>query len=94
MGVYINKTPTLAAIGRVEGYNENNTTPSAITQQVRVDRLKAAQPQFTGAVQGGEFKNLFAVSNVNLDHPRTKSDFTAAQLCGAPIRAEKLDLIA
>lgn len=94
MGVYINKTPTLAAIGRVEGYNENNTTPSAITQQVRVDRLKAAQPQFKGAVQSGEFKNLFAASNINLNQPRAKSDFTAAQLCGAPIKAEKLDLIA
>ena len=55
MGVYINQNPTLAPIGKVQGFNENNTTPSAITNQVRVDRLKVVQPQFTGAVLGCEF---------------------------------------
>ena len=30
----------------------------------------------------------------SLDRPVTKSNFTAEQLCGAPLKAEHLDLIA
>ncbi len=30
----------------------------------------------------------------SLDRPVTKSSFTAEQLCGAPLKAEHLDLIA
>ena len=30
----------------------------------------------------------------SLDRPVTKSNFTADQLCGAPLKAEHLDLIA
>lgn len=89
MGTYINNNPTFAPIGRVEGFNENNTTPSVITSQVRVDRLKAAQPPF----QGGNFiKNTFAIKG-NLYHPTTKSDFTSEELCGAPVKAMYLDLL-
>ena len=49
MGLYVNNNRTTAPIGKVEMYNgDNNTTPSAITNQVRVDRLKAAEPKFKG----------------------------------------------
>ena len=49
MGLYVNNNRTTAPIGKVEMYNgANNTTPSAITNQVRVDRLKAAEPKFRG----------------------------------------------
>lgn len=89
MGTFISKNPTLAPIGRVEAFGGNNTTPSAITQQVRVDRLKASYPAF----QGGNFiKSSFAVKG-NLSHPTVKSDFTQEQLCGAPVKAMHLDLL-
>ena len=89
MGTFISKNPTLAPIGRVDGYNGNNTNASAITQQVRVDRLKAGYPAF----QGGNFiKSSFAVKG-NLCHPTVKSDFTQEQLCGAPVKAMHLDLL-
>jgi len=89
MGTYINNNPTFAPICRVDLWNGNNTTPSAITSSVRVDRLKASQPNF----QGGNFiKNAFAVKG-NLQHPTAKSDFTSEELCGAPVCAMKLDVL-
>lgn len=89
MGTFISKNPTLAPIGRVEACGGNNTAPSAITQQVRVDRMKAGYPAF----QGGNFiKNSFAVKG-NLYHPTAKSDFTQEELCGAPVKAMHLDLL-
>ena len=89
MGIFISKNPTLAPIGKVDGYNGNNTNASAITQQVHVDRLKAGYHAF----QGGNFiKNSFAVKG-NLYHPTAKSDFTQDELCGAPVKAMKLDLL-
>lgn len=90
MGTYINNNPTFAPIGRIESFNGNNTTPSAITSQVRIDRLKAAQPSF----QGGNFiKDSFTIKG-NLSHPTTKSDFTREELCGAHVKAMNLDLLA
>ena len=38
-------------------------------------------------------KNTFNFT-ANLEHPRTKSDFTREELCGAHICAENLDLLA
>ena len=89
MGTFISKNPTLAPIGKVDAYNGNNTNASAITEQVRVDRLKAGYQTF----QGGNFiKNSFAVKG-NLYHPTAKSDFTQDELCGAPVRAMHLDVL-
>ena len=49
---------------------------------------------YTGLQNGGNFvKNTFSFT-ANPEHPRTKSDFTREQLCGAHICAEKLDLLA
>lgn len=45
--------------------------------------------------QGGNnfVKNTFGIKS-NLSCPRTKSDFTQEELCGADVKAEKLDLLA
>lgn len=95
MGLYVNKNRTTAPIGRVEMYNgDNNTTPSAITNQVRVDRLKAAQTQFKGTAPAGEnLKGLYASAGTLL-HPATKSQFSREELCGADIKAQYLDVLA
>lgn len=94
MGLYVNNNPTTAPIGKVEMYNgNNNTTPSAITSQVRIDRLKAAQPEFRGTAPAGNLKNLYASAGT-LSHPTTKSDFTREELCGADVKAEFLDILA
>lgn len=95
MGLYVNNNPTLAPIGAVAGQNENNTTPAVITNQIRVDRLKAAQPQFRGTTPAGnDFKNLFGNLKVDLTCPRTKSEFSREQLCGAHVLAENIDFLA
>lgn len=45
--------------------------------------------------QGGNnfVKNTLGIKS-NLSCPRTKSDFTQDELCGADVKAEKLDLLA
>ena len=95
MGLYVNNNRTTAPVGKVEMYNgDNNTTPSAISNQVRVDRLKAAQPQFRGTTPAGEnLKGLYASAGTLL-HPATKSQFSREELCGADIKAQYLDVLA
>lgn len=95
MGLYVNNNPTTAPIGRIEMFKgENNTTPSVITNQTRVDRLKAAQLQFRGTAPAGENIKSLYTSAGTLTHPTTKSDFTREELCGADIKAQYLDVLA
>ena len=95
MGLYVNNNRTTAPIGRVEMYNgDNNTTPSAITNQVRVDRLKAAQTRFKGTAPVAEqLKGLYKSAGT-LYHPTIKSEYTQEELCGADIKAQYLDVLA
>ena len=66
------------------GLNISKLTPSINSNYVNYASL---QPN------NNFVKNTFSFT-ANPEHPRTKSDFTREELCGAHVYAEKLDLLA